>query len=192
MRILIGLTASIAVLFFSLYGRYQAETKFKTEYLKVIEVNDGDTITVLLGGKRERVRLIGIDAPELQQGPWGQSAKRHLQELLSTFQGTASLEFDIEKRDIYGRLLSYVWTSDRRMINLQMLKDGYAMLFTVPPNIRYVDEFKKAQDEARSKDLGIWGKGALGKLRESTESNIHGYKITNNRIPITKYAKNKS
>lgn len=161
LRIFIGLAASIAVLFFSLYGRYQAETKFKTEYLKVIEVNDGDTITVLLEGKRERVRLIGIDAPELQQGPWGQRAKRHLQELLTTSQGTAYLEFDIEKRDIYGRFLSYVWTTDRRMINVQMLKDGYAMLFTVPPNIRYVDEFKKAQDEARSKDLGIWGEGGL-------------------------------
>jgi micrococcal nuclease len=129
--------------------------------VKVVKVNDGDTITVLLGGKRERVRLIGIDTPELHQGPWGQRAKRHLQELLSTSQGTASLEFDIEKRDKYGRLLSYVWTTDRRMINIQMLRDGYAMLFTVTPNIRYVDEFKKAQDEARSKSLGIWGRGGL-------------------------------
>jgi len=149
-------------LLFSLYGRYQTKTESKTGYVKVIEVNDGDTITVLFDGKRERVRLIGIDAPELRQGPWGQKAKRHLQELLTISQGTVSLEFDIEKRDIYGRLLSYVWTTDRKMmINLQMLRDGYAMLFTVPPNIRYVDEFKKAQDEARRKDLGIWGKGRL-------------------------------
>ena len=161
LRIVIGLTASIAVLFFSLYGRYQAETQSKTEYVRVVEVNDGDTITVFLDSRREKVRLIGIDAPELQQRPWGQRAKKHLREMLSMSQWTVSLEFDIEKRDKYGRLLSYVWTTDRRMINVQMLKDGYAMPLTVPPNIRYVDEFRKAQDEARSKGLGIWGRGGL-------------------------------
>jgi micrococcal nuclease len=165
LRILIGLTASIAVLLFSLYGRYQAETQSKiqskTGYVRVVEVNDGDTISVLFDGNRERVRLIGIDAPELQQKPWGQRARGHLKELLSTLRWTVSLEFDIEKRDQYGRLLAYIWTSDRGLINVQMLKDGYAMLYTFPPNIRYVDEFKKAQDEARSKGLGIWGRGGL-------------------------------
>jgi micrococcal nuclease len=166
LRILIGLTASVAVLLFSLYGRYQAETQSKqskteTEYVKVVEVNDGDTISVIFGGRKERVRLIGIDAPELQQRPWGQRAKKHLRELLSTSQWTVSIEFDIEKRDVHGRLLSYVWTSDGRMVNVQMLKDGYAMLYTFPPNIRYVDEFKKAQDEARSKSLGIWERGGI-------------------------------
>lgn len=159
LRILIGLTASIMVLLFSLYGRYQAETKSKITYLKVVEVHDGDTISVIFGDRNERVRLIGIDAPELQQKPWGQRAKRHLSELLSASQWTVSIEFDIEKRDVHGRLLSYIWTSDGRMINVQMLKDGYAVLYTFPPNIRYVDEFKKAQDEARGKGLGIWGRG---------------------------------
>lgn len=164
LRILIGLTASVAVLLFSLYGRYQAETQSKqskTEYVKVVEVHDGDTISVIFGGRRERVRLIGIDAPELQQRPWGQRAKRHLNEILSASRWTVSIEFDIEKRDVHGRLLSYVWTSDGRMINVQMLKDGYAMLYTFPPNIRYVDEFKKAQDEVRSRGLGIWGRRGL-------------------------------
>jgi micrococcal nuclease len=160
-KILIGLAALIAMLVFSLLGRYQAAIQSKTEYVRVVEVNDGDTITVILEGRKERVRLIGIDAPELHQRPWGQRAKRHLQEMLNASQWTVSLEFDIEKRDQYGRLLGYIWTSDRWLINVRMLKDGYAMLFTVPPNIRYVDKFKKAQDEARGKSLGIWGKRGL-------------------------------
>ena len=162
LRIIIGLTTSIVLLLFSLYGRYQAQTESKAQYVRVIEVNDGDTITVLWGGgKRGRVRLIGIDAPELDQRPWGQRSKRYLKDLLNASQWAVSLEFDVEKRDQYGRLLSYVWTSDRRMINVQMLSEGYAMLYTFPPNIRHVDEFKKAQDEARRKGLGIWGKAGL-------------------------------
>jgi micrococcal nuclease len=153
--------ASIALLLVSLYGRYHADPQSKTDYVKVIGVNDGDTITILWGGKKEKIRLIGIDAPELQQSPWGLRAKRYLSQLVSASQWTVSTEFDVEKRDVHGRLLSYVWTSDKRMINVQMLREGYAMLYTFPPNIRYVDEFKKAQEEARRKSLGIWGKGGL-------------------------------
>jgi micrococcal nuclease len=161
LRILMGLAASIVLLLISLYGRYQGETQPKAEYVRVVEVNDGDTITVLQDGRRERVRLIGIDAPELEQRPWGQKAKRYLKDLVNASQWTVSLEFDVEKTDKYGRLLSYVWTPDRRMINVQMLGGGYAMLFTFPPNVRYIDEFARAQDEARRKGLGIWGRGGL-------------------------------
>jgi len=56
LRIIIGLTASIVLLLFSLYGRYQAETQSKQDYVRVVGVSDGDTITVLLGGKKEKVR----------------------------------------------------------------------------------------------------------------------------------------
>jgi len=161
LKILIGLTASIMLLLVSLYGKYHADTKPKTNYIRVVEVHDGDTVSVTLDDKREKVRLIGIDAPELGQRPWGQKAKGHLKELLSSSKWEVSLEFDIEKRDIHGRLLSYLWTPDRKMINLQMVEDGYAMLFTVPPNVRYVDEFRKAQDDARNKGLGIWGRSRL-------------------------------
>jgi len=161
LRITIGLTASFVLLLFSLYGRYQAETQSKQDYVRVVGVNDGDTITVLLEGKREKVRLIGIDAPEFQQSPWGQKSKKYLSDLLKTSQWTVSLEFDIEKRDVHGRLLSYIWTPDKRMVNVQMLSEGYAMLYTFPPNIRYVDEFKKAQEVARKNSLGIWRQGGL-------------------------------
>lgn len=161
-RIIVVFTASIGILFFSFNGRYQAGAQHPgTAYVRVVEVHDGDTVGVILQGKREKVRLIGIDAPELDQRPWGLKAKRHLKELIGISKQIVSLEFDVEKRDKHGRLLCYLWTSDRRMLNLQMLKDGYAMLFTVPPNIRYVDELKKAQQEARQKGLGIWSNKRL-------------------------------
>ena len=74
------------------------------------------------------------------------------------------LEFDVERRDKYGRLLCYIFTPDRKMLNIQMVKDGYAVLLTIPPNLKYADELKMAQNEARQNRRGIWsGKG----LKES-------------------------
>lgn len=164
-KIISALAAFIGIFLVSFYGRYQTEAQRpKAVSARVIEVHDGDTISILFDSKSEKVRLIGIDAPELNQRPWGLRAKNHLKELIMSSQWIIILEFDIEKRDKYGRFLCYGWTSDGKMINVQMLKDGYAMLFTFPPNIRYVDEFRKAQKEARQKGLGIWsGKG----LKES-------------------------
>lgn len=152
------LITAVLVLLFCPFG-----AKAKT-VAKVLRVHDGDTVSVILHGKREKVRLIGIDAPELDQRPWGRRAARHLEKLLSTSKWSVSLEFDIERRDKHGRLLSYLWTFDRRLINLEMLKDGYAVLFTLPPNIKYVNELKKAQQEAKRRGLGIWGKNGLREM----------------------------
>lgn len=161
LRTITILISAILLSLFSLYGRYHADSQPKTSPVKVVEVHDGDTISVFFDGRREKVRLIGIDAPEFDQKPWGQKAKRHLMELLSNSKWSVTPESDVEKRDKHGRLLCYVWLPDGRMINLQMLKDGYAMLFTIPPNIKHVDELRKAQREARDKDLGIWGRDGL-------------------------------
>lgn len=155
------LISLILISFFSIFNRDHVDSQHRTPSVKVLEVHDGDTISVLLNGKREKVRLIGIDAPELDQRPWGNKAKAYLIGLLKASKWKVSLEYDLEKRDKHGRLLCYVWLSDRRMLNLQMLKDGYAMLFTVPPNIRYISEFRKAQLEARRKKVGIWGREGL-------------------------------
>lgn len=128
---------------------------------RVVKVHDGDTVSVMIGTKKERVRLVGIDAPEMGQKPWGTKAKHHLEELLDYAGSKVDLEFDVEKRDKYGRLLAYLWTSDKKLINLEMLRDGYAVLFTFPPNVKHVDELRKAQSFAKEKGLGIWGKDGL-------------------------------
>lgn len=130
-------------------------------HVRVIKVHDGDTIGVILNGRKEKVRLIGIDAPEIKQKPWGTRAKKHLEKLLTASNRTVILEFDVERRDKYGRLLCYVYSTDKNMINLQMLKHGYAVLLTIPPNVRHVDEFRKAQHNAREQKLGIWSNSGL-------------------------------
>jgi len=145
-------------------GKLSQKDRYKNNkdgYFRVLDVHDGDTLTIIFSGKRERVRLIGIDAPELDQKPWGVRAKRNLEGLLSSSDMDIRLEFDVEERDRYGRLLAYVWTKDGRLINRVMLEEGYAVLLTIPPNIKYVDEFKRAQASARASKRGIWGRGGL-------------------------------
>jgi micrococcal nuclease len=127
----------------------------------VVAVHDGDTVSVRIGRKKEKVRLIGIDAPELGQRPWGGEARRLLGELLDRSGRTVSLEFDVQRRDKYGRLLAYLRTGDGKLINLEMVKDGYAVLFTLPPNVRHVKELRDGQNYARERGLGIWGRGGL-------------------------------
>lgn len=130
---------------------------------RVVRVTDGDTVSVLINRRRERIRLIGIDAPEMGQIPWGERAKRHLENILFP-SGGVFIEYDIERRDKYGRLLAYIRTTDGRFVNADMLRDGYAVLFTFPPNVKHVKEFASAQRKARVKKLGIWAKNGLSQL----------------------------
>ncbi len=127
-------------------------------FVSVVSVADGDSVTVLIDRKEQKVRLIGIDAPELGQKPWGRNSKQYLEDILRASEWKVGLEYDVEKRDKYGRLLAYLRTTDGLIINLLMVKNGYAMLFTVPPNVRYVNELTAAQTEARNNKLGIWGR----------------------------------
>ncbi len=138
----------------------------------VVEVHDGDTVSIktrtFLGISLsiERVRLIGIDAPEIKQEPWGTRAKRHLKRLINESGGVVYLELDIDRRDKYGRILAYLWDKNGRMLNQKMLEDGYALLYTVPPNVKYVDILKEAQQKARLNKTGIWGRDGLKKSPE--------------------------
>jgi micrococcal nuclease len=161
LRIITILITTIVVLLYSFYSRYHTVKPLPEGMVRVVEVYDGDTIGVMVEGSREKIRLIGIDAPEMGQQPWGKMAKEHLRKLLENSDWVVALGFDLQERDKYGRLLRYVTTPDGSMINVQMLRDGYAMLLTIPPNIKHVDELRKAQREARDKGLGIWGRGGL-------------------------------
>ena len=127
----------------------------------VIRVEDGDTIDVRLGDRVERVRYIGMDAPEVPHygvgGERGAAVAAQLNETL-VGSGRVSLEFDRERRDRYGRLLAYVWVGDA-MINIEMVRRGYARALTIRPNVRYERWFASAEAEARTSRLGLWASG---------------------------------
>lgn len=117
----------------------------------VESVTDGDTIRC--GG--ERIRLLLIDAPEKDQGPFGRAAQAFLEAVLPPGMG-AGLVLDVEKRDRYGRLLAYVYRPDGRMVNAMMARQGFAVPYVVPPNVRHIEEIRAAADSARAGGIGLW------------------------------------
>lgn len=128
----------------------------ETERCVVTRIVDGDTFDCRGG---PRVRLIGIDTPELSQVPYGAQASEALAELMPV--GTeVALERDVELRDRYGRRLAYVWR-DGAMVNWAMVRNGWAVLLTYPPNVQYVDRFEAAERAARAEGVGLWSVGGF-------------------------------
>ena len=125
---------------------------------KLSRIIDGDTIEVEIGGKTEKIRYIGIDTPEMTgPEPWAEEAKAFNAKLLKDRK--LSIEFDAQERDKYGRLLGYVYAKDddsELMVNAQLIRYGYAVLMTIPPNVKYVERFKAAQKKAQEEKLNIW------------------------------------
>lgn len=111
---------------------------------------DGDTFHCRDGRK---VRLIGIDAPERRQS-FGSVASHALLKMLPSDRAVR-LERDLSLTDRYGRLLAYVWVGPT-LVNETMVRDGWAVLYTVPPNVKYADRLGRAQKEARAQGAGLW------------------------------------
>lgn len=127
----------------------------------VREVVDGDTIDLSIDGHRELVRLIGVDTPETKHPRkpvqcYGHEASAFTESLLA--QGTkVRLERDAEARDPYDRLLAYVYRiSDNMFINLELVRQGYAHVLTIKPNVAYVDQFVAAARDAKVHNRGLW------------------------------------
>lgn len=140
-------------------GRVYAEPSLQEA--KVTRVHDGDTVTILMKHRSYKARLIGIDAPEMGQRPWGKQAKDHLTAILKRSDRTVFVETDETKHDKYGRMLVYLWTKRTEFVNEAMLRDGLAVLFTIQPNIKYLDSLKLAEQHAREEKKGIWGPKGL-------------------------------
>lgn len=109
-----------------------------------------------------RVRLIGMDAAEINAGDvcYGIKAKEKVEELLAPSGAHLLLEKDVSETDRFGRLLRYVWyetASGPVMLNLELVKHGYARVATFPPDVKYEATFLHAEGEARAQQLGLWG-----------------------------------
>jgi len=124
----------------------------------VVRVVDGDTIYVQLADRVEKIRYIGVNAPEIHhplkgQEPGGREAAAVNRRLVGGRH--VRLELDVRTRDRYGRLLAYVWVGDT-MINAELVREGYAQVMTVPPNVKYQELFVTLQREARHAGRGLW------------------------------------
>jgi micrococcal nuclease len=127
-------------------------------YVVVDRVVDGDTIIVRERHGDVRVRLIGVDSPESVKPDtpvqcFAVAASNFTKRALTNV--LVRLEYDVERYDRYGRTLAYVWVG-KAMFNEELAAMGYAVVETVPPDVRYVDRFLAAERAARDHDLGLW------------------------------------
>ena len=126
---------------------------------KVQRVTDGDTFVASVKGRRERIRVIGVDTPESvapnrPDEPFGEEASDFAKRYLDG--ETVRLAGDAEPRDRYGRMLAYVWLADGTFWNALLVAEGYAQQLTIPPNVTYADLFRRLVGEARREDRGLW------------------------------------
>ena len=125
----------------------------------VIRAVDGDTIEARVGGRLEDVRYIGVDTPETVKpdapvqcfGPRASTFNHGLVE-----RQRVRLVFGVERRDVYGRLLAYVYLG-RRFVNAMLVRRGLARSLTIPPNDRFAPLFRRLELRAARAGRGLWG-----------------------------------
>ena len=130
--------------------------------ITVERIVDGDTIDVRIGGRVERVRLTGIDTPELAHEPqdvaecFAGEATAFTASLLSV--GTVvRLERDVVGRDDYGRLLAYVYrVDDEVFVNWEIVRHGFALPLSIPPNEAMAEAIVHAARAAQADGAGLW------------------------------------
>lgn len=122
----------------------------------VERIVDGDTFYC---ADRTKVRLIGVDSPERGQGRIARRASAALARLLPAGRPVI-LETDVTMTDRYGRALAWVWAGDS-LVNELMVREGWALRFTVPPNVKYVERLGVAEQAARRAGRGLWADGGL-------------------------------
>jgi len=124
----------------------------------VIYVYDGDTVLI---STNERVRYIGVDSTEVQHGNLkAQCFSKEATDKNTDLVGDKEVELikDVSDKDKYGRLLRYVYI-DNIFVNDYLARNGFAYAWTVPPDVKFSEEFKAAQSEARANQRGLWAAG---------------------------------
>lgn len=152
---------SLLFISFGAEGCQAPNQKSANDFYAVVKVVDGDTFWVDDGSEDGlKVRLIGVDAPETRKsarkdvGYYGKESKQYLEQMIAGKE--VRLEYDVDTKDRYGRTLAYVYLDDGTFVNAELLRNGFAMVLTVPPNVRFADEFLDLQSEAREKNRGLW------------------------------------
>jgi micrococcal nuclease len=130
-------------------------------FYRVTRFYDGDTIAVNMNGKEEKIRMIGVDTPETHDPRkpvqcFGQAASEFTKQLI----GAQSVRLETDSlstnRDRYDRLLRYVYLPDGRLVEAEIIKNGYGFAYLGFPFTKS-DEFKRYEAEARDSNRGLWG-----------------------------------
>ncbi len=148
-------------------------------------VYDGDTILLRTG---QRVRYVGIDAPEIGHGGkkseyMARASKAFNRRL--TGEARVRLEFDRVKRDRYGRLLAYVYLENGDMVNALLVRKGLAHVMAQKPNLKYFSLLLENQRKAMNEKIGIWEKTPRP-LEKFYRGNQKSYRFHRPSCPFSK------
>jgi len=137
-------------------------------WVSVQSVFDGDTFRTTSG---EKVRLLGINAPEIAHGnqpaeAYGMAAKRILTRLIAG--KSVQLQLDKDKKDLYGRTLAQVYLRNGSWVNNTMVQQGMAQVYTFAPNFRWTGSLLKSESNARIQMRGLW-KSARFRVLDAAE-----------------------
>jgi micrococcal nuclease len=135
-------------------------------FSRVVKVDDGDTIEVVVNGGSERIRLVGVDTPETvdPRRPvqcFGKEASKHTKQWLTGKAVKLVPDSVAGDRDKYHRLLRYVYLTDGTLYNQELITDGFGHEYTFQGQ-RYDHqlEFKRAEADARQHQRGLWSPSA--------------------------------
>lgn len=139
------------------------------DYRIVKRVIDGDTFVLENG---EKIRLTGVNAPESRKTGrknveyFGKESKLFLKQYLTG--KDVRLEYDVTRTDKYNRTLAYVYLRDGTFLNAEIVRLGYATVYTVPPNVKYAELFLEMERDARENERGLW-RGGYEPVRKETK-----------------------
>lgn len=128
---------------------------------KVTRFSDGDTITVDMNGQQETIRMIGVDTPETHHPDlpvqcYGPAASAYTKNLIGTQKVRLEADPTNQNRDRYNRLLRYVYLPDGRLVQAELIKNGYGFSYTQFPFTKTA-EFEALEDDAEANKRGLWG-----------------------------------
>jgi micrococcal nuclease len=163
---LISLAISVLVVLIGAYANRHPQQAIKITATvpagsyRVTEFLDGDTITVDMNGHSEKIRMIGVDTPETHDPRksvecFGQAAATYTKQLIGN--NPVRLEADqlSTNRDRYNRLLRYVYTSDNKLVESELIKNGYGFAYVSFPFSK-LEEFREYEKQAREQNVGLW------------------------------------
>ncbi len=165
--------------FFSLFITAFGEPGSGRDTAYVKRVIDGDTVLLLMSGGEERARLIGVDTPEKNHPVkpiqyFSREATEYLRQLCSGRK--VFIEYGQERRDTYGRLLVYLFLNDGRLINAEIIKNGYGFAYTRYP-FKYQESFKQYEAEAREQGKGLWRNDGIDELKWLISSGTKPFRL---------------
>lgn len=115
---------------------------------KVLSVQDGDTMSVNCAGQKRKIRVWGIDAPEMKQKPWGEQARK----VMASLANNQQVQIEVEAVDQYDRSVSRVYRSGNDL-GLELVSQGKAIVYA---QFNDRSDYKNAQQSAKSAGLGVW------------------------------------